>query len=215
MNWRTYRCDRCPKLVKCRTQGSKVVVASPCLQGGFLAIGEAPGADEDQSGIGFLGKAGQTLRNLLRQCGLSCTDYGVANVCRCRPRDDRGRNRAPSSDEIENCLPFLKSLIEEIKPKVLLAVGGRTAVRVLCDDRHRLYSIIESKNRLDPKDWAVQLDNVHEGIRSALSHVRYIVPMPHTSSVLNGKKAPKPSTELWSEIAKRQVELAVDLFNNH
>lgn len=172
-DWRNNACDRCPELVACRTPNSKVVVASPCPKGGLLAIGEAPGKDEDREGIGFIGGAGKKLHALLKDNGLSCREYGVANICRCRPPN----NRKPTAQEIKACLPFLVSLILECQPKVILAVGGITPTAVLCGPG-TLYSKLQS--RLASGSWKAGLDKhlAHQGIQNALDAVTYVVPSP-------------------------------------
>lgn len=116
-------CRACPALASCRTQ---VVLPTPCPPGGLLAIGEAPGAEEDELGEGFVGQAGQTLDALLARCGLERNrDYGVANIVRCRPPG----NRKPTDAEIANCLPWLARFLLRWRPSVLLLVGA-TATRV-------------------------------------------------------------------------------------
>ncbi|WP_413880430.1 uracil-DNA glycosylase family protein [Candidatus Aalborgicola defluviihabitans] len=74
-HWRTPECERCTELVTCRTASSKIVVATPCRKGGILAIGEAPGSEEDVRGIGFSGDAGKTLRALLAGSKLTSSDF--------------------------------------------------------------------------------------------------------------------------------------------
>ena len=124
MHWRDTACSHCQNLVSCRTQ---IVLATPCQTGGLLAIGEAPGADEDLKGIGFIGTAGKTLDRLLSVHGIGRDDYGRANICRCRPPE----NRKPTSSEISACLPFLADVIHTFKPRVIIAVGG-TPTAVFC-----------------------------------------------------------------------------------
>jgi uracil-DNA glycosylase family 4 len=201
MNWRTYTCDFCPGIVACRTATSKVVVATPCRQGGLLVIGEAPGEDEDAHGIGFVGAAGIVLRKLLHDANLFSPEYGVANICRCRPRDDQGNNRAPTQIEISQCLPYLGSLIRDARPKVILAVGVKTAAKVLCGGA----SMEEQLRVGEETGWRAEPIRhlAHEAIRDALKDVSYIVPMPHTS--------PKNRTPGHKDIAKTQVALAAKL----
>lgn len=207
-HWRTPECERCTELVTCRTASSKIVVATPCRKGGILAIGEAPGSEEDVRGIGFSGDAGKTLRALLAGSKLTSSDFGVANICRCRPPE----NRKPKANEVSACLPYLAHLIANYKPTVILAVGGRTAVKVFCGRQGTLSSII--KNKDDSQNWLSEPKLAHEGIRSALKTVTYVVPMPHTSPMLNGKKATEPLSGLWSDIAEKQVKTAARLYRD-
>lgn len=199
-NWQDKSCTQCADLLACRTQ---VVVASPCPPGGLLAIGEAPGCDEDRKGEGFIGIAGRKLDALLGANGVGRQAYGRANICRCRPPD----NRKPAANEVRSCLPYLANLIQEIRPKVILAVGG-TPTSVLCGSG-TLYSKINA--RQESGDWSAgpSMRLAHLEIRGALEGVSFVVPMPHSSPLALNRNA--PSGVKWEEIAKHQVALAVGL----
>jgi uracil-DNA glycosylase family 4 len=96
----------------------------------LMFVGEAPGADEDQQGIPFVGRAGQLLTKIIEAIGLSRDDVYIANVIKCRPP----QNRNPEQDEVETCEPFLFRQIDTIKPKVIVALGtfaARTLLRTL------------------------------------------------------------------------------------
>ena len=193
-HWESIACKRCPQF-----SGSNVVRATPCREGGILVVGEAPGADENDKGRGFVGKAGERLRDLLHCAGLNDADFGVANICRCRPN----KNRQPTRQEMEACLPFLVSLIQETRPKVILAVGGRTAARVLCGSG-TLTKLIDDRAAMH--DWSGRnTRSTFQLIKPVVAKVPYVVPMPHTSPrVMNSKK--------WQAHAVTQVGLAVELW---
>lgn len=195
-NWQDTTCSRCA-LASGRTQ---IVIATPCRKGGLLAIGEAPGAMEDAQGIGFVGSAGKALDCLLVQHSITRDNYGRANICRCRPPE----NRPPKTAEINACLPFLASLIGEIQPRVILAVG-RTPTSLLCGT-NKLHVAIADRN---VNGCRTSVELVRQELRSALGAVPFIVPMPHTSPLSLNRNA--PSGEKWSAIAERQVSLAVSL----
>lgn len=199
-SWTATACTRCPHLAACRTQ---VVVATPSASGGLLAIGEAPGADEDIQGEGFVGTAGKTLDRLLSVHQLKRADYGRANICRCRPPE----NRKPTGAEMANCLPFLADLLVRTKPRVILAVGG-TPTSILCG-QGTLHSKLTERNA--DGDWSAAraIDKAHPLIREALTHVEYIVPTPHTSPLAFNRNS--PDGEKWAVVAERQVGLAVRL----
>ena len=96
----------------------------------LMFVGEAPGADEDQQGIPFVGRAGQLLTKIIEAIGLSRDDVYIANVIKCRPPG----NRNPEQDEVETCEPFLFQQIDLIKPKVIVALGkfgAQTLLRTL------------------------------------------------------------------------------------
>ncbi len=86
----------------------------------LMFVGEAPGADEDEQGLAFVGRAGQLLTDIIEK-GLKIPrkDVYIANVIKCRPP----QNRNPEPDEIESCQPFLEKQIETIHPKVLVGLG--------------------------------------------------------------------------------------------
>jgi DNA polymerase len=96
-------------------------------QAEWLIIGEAPGADEDERGEPFVGRAGQLLTAMLFALGLSRESVYIANVLKCRPPD----NRAPLPEERSACTPFLQQQIALIRPKVILAVGATAAQYLL------------------------------------------------------------------------------------
>ena len=85
----------------------------------LMFIGEAPGANEDQQGRPFVGRAGQLLDELLAEIGFTRADVFVANVVKCRPPG----NRDPMPDEIGCCETYLREQIEGIRPKLIVLLG--------------------------------------------------------------------------------------------
>lgn len=85
-----------------------------------LVIGEAPGKNEDEQGIPFVGKAGQNLNGLLELAGLERQDIFIANVLKCRPPG----NRDPKAEEILACAPFLREQTRIINPEVIVTLGN-------------------------------------------------------------------------------------------
>jgi uracil-DNA glycosylase len=117
-------CTRC-RLAK---QGRKQIVfgvGNP--KADLMFIGEAPGADEDQQGEPFVGRAGQLLTNMIKAMGLEREQVYIANIIKCRPPN----NRTPERDECETCSPFLMRQIAVIKPKVIVALGAVAAKTLL------------------------------------------------------------------------------------
>jgi DNA polymerase len=194
-------CALCPALVESR---SLIVFPTPCPAGGLLAIGEAPGADEDRIGEGFVGRAGRTLDALLGQHGMRRgRDYGVANIVRCRPEG----NRKPAKGEIERCLPKLARFLSETRPRVLLLVG-LSAVSVFLGPGS-LHRHIE-RSRSSP---LLLAEDAHEALKGAIRTLHeannglFAVPMPHTSGMAWHRQA--PDGRRWREIGVEQVALAV------
>lgn len=116
-------CVKCPNLVNSR---KTVVFGVGNIDSELMFIGEAPGADEDEQGEPFVGKAGQLLTRIILTMGLSRESVYIANILKCRP-DTPGQswgNRPPAPDEIKNCIPYLNAQIELIKPKIIVALGA-------------------------------------------------------------------------------------------
>jgi uracil-DNA glycosylase len=108
-------CQRC-KLAG----GRKTIVFGQGDPGARLMfVGEAPGADEDEQGLAFVGRAGQLLTKIIEAIGLRREDVYICNVLKCRPP----QNRNPETDEILSCQPFLQRQIETIRPTVLVGLG--------------------------------------------------------------------------------------------
>jgi uracil-DNA glycosylase family 4 len=113
-------CTQC-RLAEGRTQ---VVFSDGSERARLMVVGEAPGANEDKTGLPFVGQAGKFLDLLLACVDLSREDsVYICNVLKCRPPG----NRNPMPDEIEACSPYLKKQIELVQPEVLLAVGTFSA----------------------------------------------------------------------------------------
>lgn len=110
-------CTLCEELVGSRT---RVVPGVAPPRARVLLLGEAPGAQEDQAGLPFVGRSGALLDLLLAEAGLPREQVAVTNVLKCRPP----RNRAPRRREIENCRPWLDRQIELADPVVVVTLGG-------------------------------------------------------------------------------------------
>ena len=123
---RALSCVKCPHLAASR---KNVVFGVGSIDAQLMFVGEAPGADEDEQGEPFVGRAGQLLTKIISATGLSRADVYIANILKCRP-DTPGQsagNRKPTPDEMATCIPYLHEQIDLIKPKVLVALGA-TAV---------------------------------------------------------------------------------------
>jgi uracil-DNA glycosylase len=109
-------CERCP-LYRTRT---KAVFGAGNADADLMFVGEAPGQQEDQLGLPFVGRAGKLLDTLLEEVGLARGDVFIANVLKSRPPG----NRDPQPDEIDACKPYLHRQIELIEPKVICTLGN-------------------------------------------------------------------------------------------
>jgi len=120
---RVCACRKCAHLASSRTQ-TVFGVGNPDAE--IMFIGEAPGADEDQQGEPFVGRAGQLLTRIIKAMGFARQDVYIANILKCRPDMPAGSfgNRAPTPPEMQMCRPYLVEQIEIIQPKVLVALGA-------------------------------------------------------------------------------------------
>jgi uracil-DNA glycosylase family 4 len=122
-------CVKCPHLASSR---KNVVFGVGSPDASLMFVGEAPGADEDQQGEPFVGKAGQLLTKIIQTMGFSRGSVYIANILKCRP-DTPGQsagNRKPTPEEMQTCIPYLHEQIDLIQPKVIVALGA-TAVEGL------------------------------------------------------------------------------------
>ena len=133
-------CRRC-KLYGGRTN---LVFGDGDAEARLMFVGEAPGADEDQQGLPFVGAAGKLLNNMLSKLGLSREEVYIANVLKSRPPG----NRDPEADEITACLPFLKKQIKAIRPQVIVTLG-RIAAQALLSTKEPLTKIRGRWQRYD------------------------------------------------------------------
>ncbi len=98
----------------------------------WLFIGEGPGRNEDAQGEPFVGPAGKLLDNMLVAMGLKRGENAyIANIVKCRPTDEGGKDRPPSPQEVASCLPYLQRQIALIQPTVLVALGKTAALSLL------------------------------------------------------------------------------------
>jgi len=96
----------------------------------LVFVGEGPGADEDEQGEPFVGKAGQLLNKMIEAMGYRREDVYICNVVKCRPPG----NRNPEPDEIAACEPFLKKQLAAIRPRMIVTLGKFAAQCLLRDD---------------------------------------------------------------------------------
>lgn len=101
-------------------------------QANWMFVGEGPGRNEDLQGEPFVGKAGQLLDNMIKAMGVKRgQNVYIANIIKCRPTDQNGKDRRPSQEEVDACLPYLKRQIDLVQPKVIIALGHTAAWALL------------------------------------------------------------------------------------
>jgi uracil-DNA glycosylase len=182
-------CTRC-RLAK---QGRKQIVfgvGNPKAE--LMFIGEAPGADEDQQGEPFVGRAGQLLNNMIKAMGLEREQVYIANIIKCRPPN----NRTPERDECETCSPFLMRQVATIKPKVIVALGAVAAKTLLAISdsmsnlRGRWYDFRPKGARSNDPNWT--------GAKLAVTY--------HPAFLL---RDPRQKKEAWKDLQMVMKELGL------
>jgi DNA polymerase len=127
------QCHRCG-LGDTRTHA---VVGRGNLKAPIMVVGEAPGQNEDETGLPFVGKAGQLLEKILASVKLDTEkDIFISNINKCRPPG----NRVPTTEEMEACKPYLLEQIRLVDPKIIL-LAGATAVKGLTGDKRAITKI--------------------------------------------------------------------------
>ena len=130
----------------CRTHvfaGKKVVFGVGSIDASIMFVGEAPGADEEDQGEPFVGRAGQLLNRMIKAMGLERGQVYIGNILNWRPEMPRNAdgsqtgNRPPSAEEMAYCLPFIREQIAIIRPRVLVALGKTAVDGLLGPDRFK------------------------------------------------------------------------------
>lgn len=184
LNLEMSQCSKCALRAGCQ----RVVFGAGNPEAEIMFIGEAPGKKEDELGVPFIGAAGKFLSGMLAEIKLKREDVYIANVCKCRPPN----NRDPLPEEIASCWPWLEKQIKIIDPKIIVTLG-----------RHSL-------NRFSPE---LKISQVHGKIlhkKFASLGDRYLYALYHPAAALyNGsmrqtlikdfKKIPKALSQIKKE----------------
>jgi len=126
--------EHCSNCHRCKLGDTRqnVVIGRGNLQASIMIIGEAPGQNEDETGLPFVGRAGQLLEKILASVKLdSKQDVYIANINKCRPPD----NRNPTAEEIKACKPYLLEQIRLVDPKIILLTGATALKGLLAEKR--------------------------------------------------------------------------------
>lgn len=120
--------DDLKRCTECRLHKTCIQKVMGCglAKKGIMIIGEAPGAEEDEAGEPFVGRAGKKLNQIIGYIGLGRDDVYITNVVKCRPP----HNADPDEDMIEKCSQFLDRELKMTEPKIILTLG-RFAARVI------------------------------------------------------------------------------------
>ena len=115
---------------------NKLVFGQGNPKADLVFVGEAPGAEEDRSGLPFVGEAGQLLTRIIQAMKLDRQEVYICNVIKCRPPG----NRDPLPEEIDTCRPFLERQLAVIQPRVICTLGAH-ATRTLLNTKGGIFSL--------------------------------------------------------------------------
>jgi DNA polymerase len=182
-------CKNCTKceLYKTRTN---VVFGKGNEKARIMFIGEAPGNNEDKTGLPFVGSAGKKLNEQLNNIGLSIDNVYIANILKCRPP----KNRAPKPNEIETCTPHLIEQINMIKPKIICTLGNYSTKFLLANCKIENMKSIDGITKLHGMPQKIKLDknkknNRNNQIIDNTNEQEYIViPMYHPAATIYNRK---------------------------
>jgi len=120
-------CTRC-KLSASRT---RIVLGYGNPAADLMFVGEAPGREEDEQGLPFVGAAGQLLTKIIEAMGTTREEVYIVNTVACRPPE----NRTPEADEVASCRPFLEEQIRLVAPRVIVTLGTFATQAILRTDQ--------------------------------------------------------------------------------
>lgn len=173
------QCVLCKELARTRTQ---TVFGDGNPQSRLVFMGEAPGADEDQQGIPFVGQAGQMLTRIIENvCGMKREDVYILNTIKCRPPG----NRTPEPQEAANCRPYLDAQLDIIRPEFICCLGAVAAQNLL--------NTTERIGKLRGQVWN------HQGIKVVCTY--------HPAYLLRN---PAAKRDVWEDIAFLLKEMGIE-----
>ncbi len=125
--------------VKCELNKTRknIVFGEGDPESRLMFIGEAPGAEEDNTGRPFVGRAGRLLTKIIESIDMKREDVYIANIIKCRPPE----NRNPLRDEIVACAPFLREQITIIKPKIICTLGKFSTEFIIGTDKGTISAV--------------------------------------------------------------------------
>ncbi|MBZ5670723.1 MAG: uracil-DNA glycosylase [Acidobacteriia bacterium] len=154
---------------RCKLAGGRktIVFGEGSPRAELMFIGEGPGADEDEQGRPFVGRAGKLLDRMIQAIGMKREEVYICNVVKCRPPG----NRTPEKDEVEACSPFLFRQLEALKPRLICCLGA-PAVRTVLGIKEGITKI------------RGQFFNFGSTKALATVHPAYILRNPHEEKIL-------------------------------
>jgi uracil-DNA glycosylase len=187
--------DQAEKCRRCKLAGGRkrVVFGVGSASARVMFIGEGPGAEEDRTGIPFVGRAGKLLTCMLEAIGVKRDDVYIANIVKCRPPG----NRDPHPDEVGACRAFLEAQLEAIGPEVVVAIG-RPAAQSLLGTTAPLGKLRGSLHRFRDRDLLVTYHPAYL-LRNPVKKQESWADLCHLADMLVARGALSPTAGKWWE----------------
>tara|TARA_Y100001954_G_scaffold106985_1_gene116124 strand:+ start:738 stop:1649 length:912 start_codon:yes stop_codon:yes gene_type:complete len=146
LDWLREKIVGCPTCNSELNPGGHVVFGTGNPEADLFLCGEAPGAEEEQQGVPFVGPAGELLNRILDAMNLPRDEVYIGNIMNWRPRHDQSfGNRPPTPKEMNFCMPYLKAQLEVVSPKVVVALGKTATDGLLGPDPTRRLGDVRGK----------------------------------------------------------------------
>ncbi len=179
---------------------TNIVVGDGRLDANIMFIGEAPGKNEDKTGIPFCGIAGKNLDKLLDKVGLSReNDIYIANILKCRPP----LNRNPLPEEIRLHTPWLLKQINDIKPKIICSLGNYAT---------KFFLAGTDVDKMNKQNGITSIHGKIQNIKIGKLNIK-LIPLFHPAAIIYNRKL----EPLWiedMEIVKKEIGFILDVNND-
>jgi DNA polymerase len=172
-----------------------IVIGKGNEKANILFVGEAPGRNEDEQGIPFVGKAGKNLDELLSKVGLSLNDIYITNILKCHPPE----NRDPSPEEIKAHTPWLLEQIKSIQPKVVCSLGNYATKFFL------------SEGKIEKMDSNAGITSIHGKVKFIeIDGLKLkLIPLFHPAAIIYNQSI-LPLWEKDMEIVKNEIKKSLE-----
>jgi uracil-DNA glycosylase len=166
-------------------QCTNIVFGKGNEEADILFVGEAPGKNEDEQGLPFVGAAGKNLDKLLNQTNLNLNDIYITNILKCRPP----KNRDPTEEDIELHTPYLIKQIKEMQPKIVCSLGNYATKFFLAEGNIKIMKQQKNISEVHGKPIDINFKNIKIKL----------IPLFHPAAMIyNRKLIPK-----WEEDIKK------------
>jgi len=170
---------------------NNIVVGGGDLDADIMFVGEAPGRNEDLTGVPFCGAAGKNLDKLLGSVGLKREEIYIANILKCRPPE----NRDPLPEEIVAHTPWLLKQIRDMKPKVVCSLGNYAT---------KFFMALGKVEEMKSQPGISQVHGVVREIEIEGLKIR-LIPLFHPAAIIYNRTKLTPLWEADMEVVKKEI----------